>query len=265
MILLDRNETEKFEWKENPVVCITVDVDWASEDALKYCLDILEEYSLKATFFLTHPSEILFRKIEKGYIDAGIHPNFMEGSSQGSNFIEVIEYCSELLPNAKCFRCHRYFDVNDINELLYERGFRYDSNLCTFLCKVEPFIHRSGLIRFPIYFEDGAYLLHNQDMNSQNVIYKLFYSPGLMIINIHPMHLVMNSPTFYYSRNIKDKLSRLEWNSLKSSDFEKISYDGLGMRDYILELFSFIIENNIKTYTLEELYNKITSNNTNEN
>lgn len=246
-------------WKDEPIICLTFDVDWASEEALKYTYNFIEQYSYRPTFFLTHRSDFLIDLIENNYIDSGIHPNFLENSSQGSNYNEIIDYCTALLPKARCFRCHRYFDVNDITEVFVKKGFKYDSNLCTFLERVDPFIHRSGLIRFPIFFEDGAYLFHKGNLNFKEVGKELFYKPGLMILNIHPMHMALNSPDFQYARKVKDSLTWEEWNKIDYRSLEKISYKGYGIRDFVSEILEFIKKKNIKTFSLDELYEIVTN------
>ncbi|WP_352420553.1 hypothetical protein [Proteiniborus sp.] len=244
-------------WINEPVFSFTIDVDWASEDAIKFCYRLFEKYQIPVTFFLTHSSKFLTEKIEKGKIGAGIHPNFIKGSNHGNSIEEVINYSMKLLPKVECFRCHRYYDVNDVTEAFYNLGIRYDSNLCTFLDKVNPFVHRSGIIRFPVYFEDGAYLLHKQNLLFNEVKTELFSSSGLMVINVHPMHLVMNTPNFQYSRTVKDSLSRQKWNSLNYNDFYGLNFKGLGIRDYIINLLDFVKENQFKTYTLHELYKRV--------
>lgn len=246
-------------WKNEPVICLTFDVDWASEETLRYSYNIIEKYSYKPTFFLTHKSQFLSDLIDKKYIDSGIHPNFLPDSSQGSNYDEIIDYCTRFLPNAKSFRCHRYFDVNDITEVFIKKGFKYDSNLCTFLERVEPFLHRSGLIRFPIFFEDGAYLFHKHSLNFKKVGKQLFYKEGLAILNIHPMHIGINSPNFNYMREIKDRLSWEEWNRLDLKMLKEISYKGYGIRDFVIEILEYIKKENIKTFTLNELYEIVTN------
>lgn len=242
-------------WNNEPIIVITLDTDWASEYTLNYAYNILEKYSIKSTFFLTNYSVYLIDLINKGFIDGGIHPNFLPNSSQGSTYNEVIEYCMKILPDGISYRCHRYFDVNDIAELFVEKGFKYDSNLCTYLERIEPFRHRSGLIRFPVYLEDGAYLLHKGDLNFSNIKEDMFYKPGLMIINIHPMHLILNTPSFDFMKKIKGKLTRTEWASLSKKELIDLSYKGQGIRHFFIELFKFINQENIRIYTLYELYN----------
>lgn len=250
-------EYSKHIWQNAPILVFTIDVDWASEDAIALCCELLEHYGILPTLFLTHPSDFIYEKLEQGRIDAGIHPNFASGSSQGNSYTEVMDYCLNILPNAECFRCHRYYDVNDITDSFYARGLRYDSNMCTLLEKIDPFVHRSGLLRFPVYFEDGAYLLHKGNLNYTQVGGQLFSLPGLMVINIHPMHMVLNSPHFSYARVLKNRLTRKEWNSLTNKDFGGIQYLGPGIRDFIINLLKFVYKNNIKTYTLKQLHNEI--------
>lgn len=227
-------------YQNNPIFSFTVDLDWASEDAIKYCYELFEHYEIPVTFFLTHTSNFLYKKLEGSNIEAGIHPNFIEGSSHGNSYSEVINYCMNLLPTVECFRSHRYYDVNDITDTFYKLGLRYDSNLCTLLQKIDPFIHRSGLLRFPIYFEDGSYLLHEKCLDFDLVREDLFSLPGLMIINIHPMHLILNSPNALFTRRIKDKLTRQEWNSLTTQDLKSLQYQGKGIRGFIISLLQFV-------------------------
>ncbi|EOC99968.1 hypothetical protein [Caldisalinibacter kiritimatiensis] len=248
-------------YRDRGVYVLTLDVDWASEDALKYCYNTLNEFDIPMTFFITHKSKFISQLLKENKIEAGIHPNFAKGSSHGSTHDEVIEYCLKLLPKAEVFRCHRYYDVNDITDKFFKLGFKYDSNLCTLLENVPPFVHRSGLIRFPVFFEDGAYLYHNMNLNFKEVKEKHFAQPGIKVINLHPMHIALNTPDFSYMRSIKDNLTRSEWNNLTEKQLEELSYNGCGIRTFVLELFEFIKKNNIETYTLKEIYQRINKEN----
>ena len=75
-----------------------------------------------------------------------------------------------------------------------------------------------------------------------------------MIINIHPMHMVLNSPDFSYSRKIKDNLTREEWNKLSISKLEEMKYTGRGIRDFLIDFFNYIKLNNFKVYNLKQIY-----------
>ena len=75
-----------------------------------------------------------------------------------------------------------------------------------------------------------------------------------MVISVHPMLMVMNSPNIQHDRNVKDKSSRSQWNKMSSEALEKVRFDGRGIRDYVTDLLQFIVDNNYTIKTMEELY-----------
>lgn len=240
-------------WQKEPVFCFTGDVDWASEDALQIFLGDLQAEKIPLHLFVTHPSERIAAAHSKGFLQRGIHPNFLEGSSHGNSFTEVIDTCMSYAPEAKGFRCHRYFDVNDINELLYNTyGFRYVSNFCTTLQPgIKPYLHRSGLVHFPIFFEDGGYIYNQLELNIEKYR-SLFESPGIKIINLHPMNYVVNPPDFRYMRTIKDNTPRDDYNRMDKTVIDSISFKGTGIRDVCRQVFALARQHRI--VSLEELY-----------
>ena len=252
-------ELNKSLWNNQIVICLTFDLDWAGEDAIKFTYDILEKFGFPSTFFITHHSEFIMDKIKMKEIDAGVHPNFLKNSSHGHNLKDVVDYCTKLLPDANSFRCHKYFDNNDITEVLYNNGYKYDSNLCTNLECIDPFVHRSGLIRFPIYFEDGAYLLHGNTLDFKEIQPCFFKKPGLYVFNFHPMHMIINSPTFSYMRKIKNEISNKTWSNLTKKELENLSFKDNGIGSFTLDLFKHIKKEGFLIITMEEAYQSIKS------
>ena len=51
-------------WKSS--LFITFDLDWASDEVLKFTLELVEKYNIKATFFVTHNTKVL-EKAKKNY------------------------------------------------------------------------------------------------------------------------------------------------------------------------------------------------------
>lgn len=235
-------------------ICFTTDLDWAPEEAIKKTLDVLIGNELKPTVFVTHQSKVIEEYANK--IDLGIHPNFIQPSSQGENPEAIVDTLENIVPNTKVFRCHRWFSSNDVYDLLKKRGFEYESNLCTNMDLAEPFLHRSGMISFPTFFEDGAYIAdHNRfDFEKEQ---KLFLQNGLKIINMHPMHYALNTPFFQYTRDIKDRLTREEWNGMSKDTLAELEYKELGIRSFIDDLISFTKQENVKIVSLKEVYNWI--------
>lgn len=251
--LLEKLDRAREELAQRDVVCFTVDIDWASEYACQQALDFFEEHGIPITVFLTHPSQVLAQALAEGKIRGGLHPNFMPDSSQGGTYQEVVDYCFRLLPDAQCFRAHRYYEVNDTMELLCGRGIRFESNVCSLLDNVPPFLHRSKTISFPIFWEDGAYLYSNDKFDFPFFQSRL-HRPGLKVINIHPMHLMLNTPYFSYTREIKDKLSRAEWNNLNEESIGKLRHTGYGITNFIEEMIADIKASGTEVMYLEDVY-----------
>lgn len=256
-LLTKLDKTREILLNEN-IVCFTSDLDWASDYAARKAFEYFDKNNVPVTAFVTNPNKAVDEFAAKGKIKLGIHPNFMPDSSQGSSYDEVIEYCMKLVPDADCFRAHRYYDVNDTMDKLTQKGIKYESNVCTLMDIVPPFLHRSKTISFPIFWEDGAFLYYSEDFDF-SLMKKQLLAPGLKVINIHPMHLMLNTPYFSYTREIKDTLSREEWNSMDENVILKLSYKGEGIKTYIDKIMDTIHKNNIKTMFLEDVYQWIMS------
>lgn len=243
------------QWEFEPVFCLTSDIDWASEEVIKYSHRLISEFRVPITYFITHPSPYISALVDSGDVDVGIHPNFLGGSSQGSTFEEVINYCVKLAPEAKGFRCHKYFEVDDTNDALFERGFRYDSNLCTLLEPgLRPFVHRSRLVRFPIFFEDGAYVKYGLPFDPHFVVNKLMSAPGIYIFNVHPIHIALNTPDFAYTRSVKDSLSQSEYRQIDEDKLRKLRNSKAGIGSMLLEILEIVKTLGVATKSLEQLY-----------
>ena len=253
-MLLDVIERLKRKSNEADGFCFTMDVDWASDVVIEYAVHYFKEREIPLTLFFTHRSHYIDQLVYNNEVAYGIHPNFIQPSSQGASKEEVVQYCMTQFPQAKAFRGHRWYADNDVYTSLYDKGIRYDSNLCTLLDVVPPFLHRSGMLSFPVFFEDGAYLYHELDLDFTSAR-SYFMQKGVKVINIHPMHLVINTPYFKYMRNIKDTLSREEWNdfSLESIDAYQ-NRTKTGISDFISECIEYTKKTKQETYTLEELY-----------
>lgn len=240
--------------REGNYICFTTDLDWAPEIAIEKTLKMFRSNQIRPTVFVTHPSQIVNSFADD--IDLGIHPNFIAPSSQGETQDEIIDYCMKLVNKTKIFRCHRWFSSNDIYDKLWSRGIRYDSNICTNMDIVEPFMQRSGMISFPVFWEDGAYIIHHTKLDFEKEK-ESFRKNGLKVINIHPMHYALNTPYFQYTRKIKDELSRDEWREMDADKLERLSYHGMGIRNFIDEIVRFTKAEDICVVTLEQVYSML--------
>jgi hypothetical protein len=235
-----------------PSVVFTIDLDWACEDSIKYICSYFNKMNLPFTIFNTHHSEYIVKNMDA--LEVGIHPSFIIGSSHGNTITDIIEESIKVPHNTKVFRNHRYHDSNEMREGLYQNGFEFSSNICTHLEVLPPFHDRFNRLSFPIFFEDGGYLLNDEtlDFNTSKVKEKLLL-PGLKVVLIHPMHFSINTNNFNTMKSIKAKLSREEWRKLTQSKIEKLEIKGIGIRTFIKDMVDFILRNDIDSYSLNDV------------
>jgi hypothetical protein len=240
-------------WNTKPIFCFTSDIDWASEPVLDMFLSDFCKHELPLTVFVTHESQTINKYKNRGLIERGIHPNFLPDSSHGKEFLEIIENCVKLAPEAKGIRSHRLYDVTDITHLLHDEfGFKYISNLGTIMqSNIKPILHESGLVHFPIFFEDGIHLMNRLSFNISEYLYK-FQSPGIKVISLHPMNYVINTPEIEYMRKIKTNLTREEYNKFSFDEISKHHFDGVGIRCLAEEIIS--LAKRFDVMSLSELY-----------
>ncbi|WP_422022471.1 polysaccharide deacetylase family protein [Pyruvatibacter mobilis] len=95
---------------------LTFDIDWAPDCCIADVLTLLDDHDTKATFFVTHPCDVL-KDIEAAGHRLGIHPNFQPNSSHGTTTEEIISYLLNIVPNATAMRTHGLIQSS---QLLYD-------------------------------------------------------------------------------------------------------------------------------------------------
>lgn len=241
---------------DSPVFCLTADVDWASDYAIRDFLTLVSGYGIKATVFATHPSPALTEFHRKGAIDLGIHPNFLPGSSHGHDVPSVIAQMCEDFPQARTFRSHCFFDHTHITREMFRRGYRYDSNLCLYLQPdLVPLHHQSGLVRFPVFWEDDVHWLRTDGEWGLDKYWADFVSPGLKILNFHPFFVTANIPNQDYYTKIKPHIT-----TLGEETIDKIRCQEKGVRSFLIQLLDRLTSRGERFYTLDELYQMLPAN-----
>ncbi|WP_289687985.1 polysaccharide deacetylase WbmS family protein [Helicobacter rodentium] len=123
---------------ENPSsyqkIFLTFDIDWASDEVLEYCIDIVEKANINATWFVTHETPLLKRLRANPNFELGIHPNFnplLEGDfAYGKNHKEVLRCFLNIIPEAKSMRSHSLGISSRILIEAKNLGITHESNIC---------------------------------------------------------------------------------------------------------------------------------------
>jgi hypothetical protein len=236
-----------------PTFCITSDIDWASPFCTDELIHLLESYGITPTLFATHECPVVRRFCETHPDDVGVHPNFQDGSTHGSDWVSVIDHVFGLYPHAKAFRSHAFYDSSDILMEMARRGVTYDSNLCLYLQPnlVPLHLGATGMTRFPVFWEDDTHWLHAGGKWEFDDLAQVFASPGLKIINVHPFIISANIPSAEYYADVKKHIP-----TLSHDDSRAVRHDGPGPRTLLIALIEFVRSRNLRFYTLHELFQR---------
>ncbi len=233
-----------------PIYCITSDIDWASDYCIEDFLDLTRSFGITPTLFATHDSQVLRMFNQSNPNNLGVHPNFSDNSTHGSDYLSVIDHVFRLYPNAQTFRSHSYFDSSNILQEMSRRGIKYDSNLCmNFQPNIVPLqIGASIMTRFPVFWEDDVHWIQTDADWQLRHYLDAFSSPGLKIINVHPFIISANIPSGDYYLEVKEHTT-----TVSHEDIDKIGYDGAGARTFLIGLIKFVKSQNMRFYTLHEI------------
>ncbi|HEY8731808.1 MAG TPA: hypothetical protein VIN69_07505 [Candidatus Limnocylindria bacterium] len=239
---------------ERPSFCFTTDIEWAPEWAIEDLFALADAYEIRLTPFLTHRSEYLWRRFGGARASAaGVHPNFLPGSTHGESVGAVIDHVARLWPAARAFRSHCFYDETRMNRKMADRGFRYDSNLCAFLqTGLVPLRTATRIIRFPVFWEDDVHSGFGLPWTIEAIDEEL-RSPGLKIFNVHPPRVALNiaDEEFYESRR-----SLFRETALDPAAHASV---GAGTRTFLESLFAYARTMGHPVVTLEELYEQALS------
>lgn len=209
---------------------LTFDIDWAHEDIILDTIDLLEGFDVKATWFITHESNIIDRIRKNPKFELGIHPNFnnlLNGDSQNEkNSIQVIKRLIDFIPEARCVRSHSLAQSERIFDLFAENNLRLICN--TFIpggsnTIIKPWKLWSDLQIIPHVWQD------NVSLRMLTKDYLKYPSKSLSVFDFHPIHIFLNT----------EDLGRYEMTRRihqNPKELIKHRYEGEGIRTKLLKI-----------------------------
>jgi len=234
---------------ETSPLCFTTDIEWSPDWAIRDLFELADQYGVPLTPFLTHRSAYLARRLtDDSAADVGLHPNFLPGSTHGATVEEVIASTRALWPAAVFFRSHCFYDDTRMLRKMAEYGFRYDSNLFAFLQPMlAPLRTVADTVRLPVFWEDdvhsGAGLPWDFD-----ALRAEFDTPGLKIVNVHPVRVALNVPDGAFHE------SHRQLGSAADVDARAESHQGKGTRTFLADLFAHATSGGRRPVQLRDLY-----------
>ncbi|EGB15634.1 polysaccharide deacetylase [Pseudodesulfovibrio mercurii] len=228
-----------------PLAVLTFDTDWAPRFMVDRCLDILDRAGAKATFFCTGPYD--FRG--SGRIETALHPNFLPGSTQGADPEAVVSGLKALYPDAVGTRSHRYFWHVGLRPVLLRHGLRYD---CSQIMPGQAHLglaEHLGLKRGATWWSDNLHLHHGLDPAVFDP--PGLTEPGLKILDIHPVHVCLNTPDPAWFRATMAGLPPLP--ELTEEDVAPLRHPGPGVGTWLERAVASIPEIQDGFVTLREV------------
>jgi SAM-dependent methyltransferase len=218
-------------------------------------LELVRGFGIRPTLFATHRSEFIQHCEEDELAQIGVHPNFLPNSTHGTSYQEVIHHITRLFPNSNVFRSHSFFDNSHVSKAFWDLGYRYDSNLCLYLqADIQPLHHSTGLIRMPVFWEDDVHWHRSrEDWKLENYV-EAFLSPGLKIINVHPIHMALNTPSVEFYQSVPKRPG-----DLRQVDIAELRNSGPGTRSFLESLLKTLTAQGHRFYTLAELFSMFSS------
>lgn len=240
---------------DEPVLCLTSDVDWASDACIADLAATCAELGIVPTFFATHRSPLLDRLVAEGRAEIGVHPNFLPGSTHGSDPEAVLDHVLGLYPQARASRSHAFVDSTPIARSLLRRGIRYDSNLCLHRQSgLVPLRHASGLLRLPVFWEDDCHW-HLGDPWDLDPLWRDACTPGLKILNVHPFPFALNIGDAATYERLKAGATTVD--AVAVTEHRR---GGAGTRTLVRALLETAVEEGLRFHTLDEIYRSAVDN-----
>lgn len=204
---------------------ITLDLDWAPDEVLKYTLNLLKSFNIPATLFMTNKSLLSL----EGY-EVGIHPSFTS-----LNFSKHISPLIKYFPDAIGTRSHSLFYTERLREVYPQFQLKYQSNMMLYKQKnIKPFLMSQEVMEIPIFWMDtfALYLEKNSGIDIKKIDLK---SKGLKVFDFHPIHIYLNTYSLEHYRSAKEHYQ----NPLRLKKFRNKKY--FGVRDFFVQLLEKII------------------------
>ena len=227
-------------------VALTTDIDWAPDYAVEATLRLVDAAGFPITAFATHRTAVL-RGLGPA-VEIGLHPDNTRPDPV-HRFSRKLPDLLEMYPEAKGLRCHRNFFGQNISDLATDAGLLYDASM--FLWR-QPFaqcyVDYNGLVKIPYTWEDGIHV----DLNRPLDIAELqLDTPGLKILNVHPMLIYLNAPNDRLRRSACKGITDLAVTP--EAHFSDSIFKGYGLARFFADLLSELRRRQVRPVLLRDI------------
>ncbi len=198
-------------------IFITFDMDWASEEVLKYWYDIIKKMDIKVTLNVTNVTKTLEVIKSDKRIELGIHPNFNKlllNDSKKIDYIQILNEVKSIIPEAVTVRSHSLVCGSQLLTAFQQIGLKKELNLYVPPTKgnvLKPWRHGGELQRIPFIFEDDLYMQYEEKYSINYYLSNEFDMER--VFNFHPIHIFLNTESL--DRYEKSKIFNNNFSELK--------------------------------------------------
>jgi hypothetical protein len=100
--------------------------------------------------------------------------------------------------------------------------------------RIAPLVHWSGIVRFPVYFEDDVFFDVQPDL-ALSALGATLFTPGLKILNFHPTFIGCNTPSRAFHEENRGRIFAQDSHVLAPR------WAGRGSRDVFNEIIGRIV------------------------
>lgn len=228
------------------MIVFTMDIDWAPESVIRYCLEIFEHYQVKCTIFATHHSKTLMG-CSRELFEIAVHPNFNPILERKTNKTvqEILNDITKIYPEAKGVRCHSMTQNTNLLNQFALHGFIYEANhFLPYWDTLKPYQLWNGLIRIPYNWEDDIHFLYGKSFEECG----LNLSSKFNVLDFHPVHIFLNtdsSDTYANAKPFYKNADRLM--NFRNKGPKK------GVEDLLQSLLQKVKDENLPCYKMIEV------------
>lgn len=237
-------------WDGLKTVCVTIDQDWAPDYMTARVLEFLDDHRGPATIFATTDTPLLEKVAGEGHHEIGLHPNLMPGSTQGSDLASIVGGLRASFPDSRGTRFHLLgHSYRDLAWLSGEK-FRYDVSSLRFNCPyLLPAWHPDlAMTMFSYTWEDAYEVDGRLPVTMQSVD---LASPGIKILNFHPLTVYLNCARGEDRRRINQVCSDL--SSCPEALARDCRSEGEGTETLLVTLLKMLSESGVRLVTMQEV------------
>ena len=218
---------------KNKKYALTFDVDWAPDYAILHCLDLLDLFKKKATFFTTHHTELNVEIYSRGH-ELGIHPNFLGGANSNEDFSNIIEKCMSYAPDAWCMRTHGLYQSSSLLYSVFKNFSQLKLDV-SLLMHRSPYSHKCLWEYGEVTFERLMYNWED-DLEFKNQRFgpkeKCFFG-DITVFDFHPIHVFLNSSDGSEYTHLKQQTSDKTLNKVLHNDAIKFKNEKEGVETFL--------------------------------